>query len=628
MVTRIRRTLLASTFLFLICVLVYSIWWNSTISILFGNLSELLLLFVAGWGMLQTGWQFDDPIRKRPWQLFALGMYIWSLGQLMEIYCNVILVRISYATITDAFWLLGYCLISIGLFQLRADLRTSVADDTESSEFKLPEIQKWIVSALPVVYIPVFLTLIFPLLTDQSRTFSQKLLDFTYPTADFLLFAFLLTCFVEALRFRIRSLNHSLLLLAGGFAYSMLADLSLSHVQNFNSPLYKILSLAYIPAYACYALSGAHRPGMPKKETAKALSQSDSAHLLRTESLSLNRIRGLLEMIRKAHTTDDLQEALRILLREALELTELDRGFIMLFNEQGSLEFCTGCNKAGATLNAGDFQVSNSLIQKSLTERKLFRFRCWSDPASESAKQLGIIEGFSIPLFACRSFYIDQSHTEIIGILYLDTRTKNRFEILSDEEDLMNSLALHVGLAVENARLFQLATLDALTRIYQRRYFDHVMAVEWKRSVRYGRPLSVMILDVDHFKRINDTYGHHQGDNVLRQAASRLKCACRAGDIVARYGGEEFAVLLPETDLDGAMTVANRIQKFAHQEFSGIRSPVTFSIGLAATPPCFVTRSEELIRFADAALYSAKRKGRNRLETCDSANPTSDYGPH
>ena len=167
-------------------------------------------------------------------------------------------------------------------------------------------------------------------------------------------------------------------------------------------------------------------------------------------------------------------------------------------------------------------------------------------------------------------------------------------------------------LELANARLAELAAVDALTGIANRRHFDAALAAEVARSRRYGRPLSLLLADLDHFKRINDTLGHAAGDGAIRQFALLLSGAGRAADVVARYGGEEFALLLPETGAEEAARLAERLRAAAEAApVSGIPWPVTASFGVAQLAPG--EGPAELVAAADRALYEAKAAGRNRV---------------
>ena len=175
----------------------------------------------------------------------------------------------------------------------------------------------------------------------------------------------------------------------------------------------------------------------------------------------------------------------------------------------------------------------------------------------------------------------------------------------------------HLARAIETLHL--LSTQDALTGVPNRRLFDEELANEWRRATRSGRPLSLLMLDVDYFKFFNDTAGHQAGDDCLRGVAHTLAASLqRAGDFVARYGGEEFAILLPETDADHAErfaeTLRARIETLRIPHPGSPMANVTASIGVATLIPSHDgVGCEELVRRADVALYEAKRSGRNRV---------------
>lgn len=164
-----------------------------------------------------------------------------------------------------------------------------------------------------------------------------------------------------------------------------------------------------------------------------------------------------------------------------------------------------------------------------------------------------------------------------------------------------------------NRRLEELSFLDALTDVANRRQFEQILDLEWRRAVRSGAPLSLLIADIDHFKHFNDNHGHQAGDRCLRDVATLLDSIVqRAGDQLARYGGEEFAAMLPETDAEGAGKIAERMRLAVERlETGGGR--VTISIGVATTLAREKLTPEALVAAADAALYDAKRAGRNAV---------------
>lgn len=170
-----------------------------------------------------------------------------------------------------------------------------------------------------------------------------------------------------------------------------------------------------------------------------------------------------------------------------------------------------------------------------------------------------------------------------------------------------------------NQRLEQLSTQDDLTGIANHRYFQEHFVLEWRRQRRAGRPLSLLMIDVDYFKAMNDALGHLTGDECLRQVAQTLAISLRgAGDVVARYGGEEFVVILPETEMEKAVILGERLRAaieamgFEHPN-SKVSRHVTVSIGVACIVPAGEQNSDELIAMADRAMYRAKQTGRNRV---------------
>ena len=163
-----------------------------------------------------------------------------------------------------------------------------------------------------------------------------------------------------------------------------------------------------------------------------------------------------------------------------------------------------------------------------------------------------------------------------------------------------------------NQKLQSLAITDGLTGLHNHRAFQDHLEEQFQTAMRNKQPLALILMDVDHFKHYNDTYGHQAGDEVLRQVAQILLANVREGDFVARYGGEEFVVVLPRADLESAVAVAERLRRAVESAEWQLR-PVTGSFGVACARPDMETR-QELIEAADQALYQAKKNGRNRVE--------------
>lgn len=246
------------------------------------------------------------------------------------------------------------------------------------------------------------------------------------------------------------------------------------------------------------------------------------------------------------------------------------------------------------------------------------------DPTAPCAHAAGVKNTYlCIPILA---------QGEAIGILHFQA-TDEAPSLADSELSLRTTFAGQVGLSVANIRLREAlrtqSIRDPLTGLYNRRYLEEMMARETRRAVRAEYGLGVLMLDLDHFKKFNDTFGHDAGDTVLRQTASFLAKSVRAEDFVCRFGGEEFVVILPMADLAASEARAERIRSHVreltvlHQGQS--LGMITVSVGVAALP-LHGTTSKELIEAADAALYRAKRDGRDRVAVAE-ARPTAESEP-
>jgi len=273
-----------------------------------------------------------------------------------------------------------------------------------------------------------------------------------------------------------------------------------------------------------------------------------------------------------------------------------------IYYEQGRMQAVSNIYQAGLQpchINILEkFQVQAQLVVPVLKQEKLWGLLCihqcreprkWHDTEIQFAQQLAA--QFSVAL----------DHAELL----------NQYQVQS--EQLNQTVA---QLEQTNTQLEELTYRDALTKTYNRRFFDQILDYEWKRAIRTGECLSLIIFDLDYFKNYNDYYGHLAGDECLIKVAQTAKSVLkRATDMISRYGGEEFAIILPETESSGAIQIAQQIQKAIRQlEIPHAHEAlpfVTVSVGIASHVPEETQSPQLLIDYADQALYQAKKQGRN-----------------
>jgi diguanylate cyclase (GGDEF)-like protein len=189
-------------------------------------------------------------------------------------------------------------------------------------------------------------------------------------------------------------------------------------------------------------------------------------------------------------------------------------------------------------------------------------------------------------------------------------------ELLARVTNLVRLKRMHDQIHEARTRLEALAISDELTGLYNYRYLHTRLNEEFKRSERYRDPLACVMLDIDHFKRINDRYGHDVGDLVLRETSARVRRAVREIDVVTRYGGEEFLLVLPSTNFSGALAVADRVWRTVGGEPIQLATGterISVSVGVAVFPSRDIKSKDQLIKAADKALYQAKNEGRDRI---------------
>jgi diguanylate cyclase (GGDEF)-like protein len=309
-------------------------------------------------------------------------------------------------------------------------------------------------------------------------------------------------------------------------------------------------------------------------------------------------------------------QVFEVLFRMIGLLTQTTRMMIVTFNEQTKGGVINRIVGPSPELQEGmEFAINAGLYAYAFTKRTIVNignfptcrgkyYRFLPNETQNPALQSRII----IPI-------LDEAQ-RILGLLSIESDAPNQFG--GETEKYLSTLLGNASVAIERAQLYQkmemLASTDGLTLLYNHRTFQAQLAKEVERSRRYQRPLSLLMMDIDHFKTFNDTYGHSVGDCVLQEISKCISQPIRANDIAARYGGEEFAVIIPETAGDGAMIIAERIRRTVEQRTIvslDKQLRVTISLGCAVMP-IHATAQQPLIDAADKALYFSKEHGRNK----------------
>ena len=324
--------------------------------------------------------------------------------------------------------------------------------------------------------------------------------------------------------------------------------------------------------------------------------------------------RAHLELLNKLYQTIsrtlELDQLLDQIASVTLDVTHAERVFILMMSG-GQLRFGAGRDRSGPLNAQASRELSRSVCQKVLqTQQGVYVFDTATDAefsAKLSVVSLKLNSVVAVPLMGQQG---------LSGLIYIDSKTQ-ALQALEKELAILTNIANVASLAIDNARLYRQATTDGLTGLYVRSFFMVRMEEECNRSARYGRTFSLLVMDIDHFKKFNDSYGHQTGDEVIKLVCQIVRRAIRAGlDVPGRYGGEELVLILPETSAEGAMVVAERIRSSV--ENTPLPGPkgeslrVTISVGVA-TFPGMGDNAHQLFERADQALYHSKQNGRNRV---------------
>jgi len=331
----------------------------------------------------------------------------------------------------------------------------------------------------------------------------------------------------------------------------------------------------------------------------------------RAEELSRQRIQELEVMnvtMTSLSSELELTNLLQTITERAVKLLNVSLGELLLCDKQtGELEIVAqyplNPSQIGLKVQHGQGAVG----QAAATKRGLILndYKAFANSLPDAITS-GVAATLNVPLL---------KGDKLIGVLGVAQHNKTR-EFTKDDMRLLTVFANQARVAIENARLYKevqhLAFTDVLTGISNRRRLFELLDEEYRRAIRYQRPLSLMLIDLDHFKKINDAYGHAAGDEVLRWFANQCNLLTRQKlDLIGRIGGEEFAIIYPEADLASAMGAAERLRAQIIGRsipYNGMQLKITFSAGLAALPLEKEISFEQLIERADKALYFAKEQ--------------------
>ncbi len=360
-----------------------------------------------------------------------------------------------------------------------------------------------------------------------------------------------------------------------------------------------------------HGFSASHLPILSQVADAIALAVQ-KARLFETQAHRAKKLDELREAIAVISSELEIQKLHDSLLESAVSLVDATGGELGIYVESEKVIQITACHKMDKDYRGSVIRLGNGVlgtVAQTQTPLRLRDYRQWDGHVSkfDEGPWVGVI---AAPI---------SKGNKLLGVISLvDTRPERQFS--SSDLQILTLFADHVAITLENARLFQevqtLATIDELTKITNRRRLFELGQIEFERARRHNLPLSAVMFDIDHFKRVNDTYGHAAGDQVMRLITERCKQEIRKVDIFGRYGGEEFTIVLPHTLAYDAANLAERLrERISRTLFETERGeiPITISLGVASLTDD-IPDLASLIDRADTALLAAKNSGRNRIE--------------
>ena len=410
------------------------------------------------------------------------------------------------------------------------------------------------------------------------------------------------------------------------------------NLDNLKSDYFKLFQKDNIPYFICSIGTKKDGTSLNDEELAylskvfsyigpiliKYIKRREQENDLKKLQKSLHNISILYNISQAVNFIDDLKRLLRVILNKALETIEAEKGSLMLYNfTENVLQTKVVYGLADKNLET---EINNGLVECSkikvgegiagtvfVEKKSIISNLGKNDPRFvDNGQDLNINSLLCVPLIA---------KGEPIGVINITNKLNGR---LFNKQDLefIEALANQAAIAIDNAKLYELATKDGLTKLYIYRHFYTLLENEIKRSSRYNHEMTLLMMDIDNFKSVNDTHGHPVGDQVLREVANCIAQTVRKIDIASRYGGEEFTVILPETNINDAKIIAERIRKNISKIKITVKDDIcvcpTVSMGMSEYPSCALDE-QTLIELADVALYSSKNNGKNCI---------SEYNPN
>jgi len=329
----------------------------------------------------------------------------------------------------------------------------------------------------------------------------------------------------------------------------------------------------------------------------------------------IEQLRYLNDVAVEIHSHIEMEHLLQDLVNISRKIVNAEMGSIVLLDEQGkNIKYF----KVSVPNQLGTFQIQDQpqgkgLLGAVIKKGQVIRL----DNITEDSRSIGLPPNHP-PIRTLLGVPLITNSGTISGGLLLANKANDECFTLEDEEILL-TITYQASVAIENARLYghvqQLAITDGLTGLLNHKEFQRRLDENIEGSKRYHYTISLLMIDIDHFKQFNDTYGHQVGDYVLQTVATIIQTQTRTVDVCARYGGEEFAVIVRDDDTFNSLILAERIRSAVYAypiKHDGIRSQLSVSIGIACFPKD-AGNAEDLIKRADEALYTAKETGRNSL---------------